>query len=219
MVGDLREDELREELDAAKSDAARARLDANEMRYMLEYMLEASRAARERVRGELKERLNYALSEPHRLVHAFASEVAGTPPPGGPPRVPSDEKMRLRLTMMTEEFFETLWACFDADDPGEYQCEMRQDVDDARSAVMKAIGALRLRVDLPEFIDGIADQVYILEGAALDCGVHLPPVFAEVHRANMAKRGAPVVAGKLRKPPGWTPPDIEGELRKQGWTA
>ena len=42
----------------------------------------------------------------------------------------------------------------------------------------------------------------------------------EVHRANMAKAGGPRrhEDGKLLKPVGWSPPDIEGELKKQGWS-
>jgi hypothetical protein len=35
----------------------------------------------------------------------------------------------------------------------------------------------------------------------------------------MAKVGGALDAnGKFRKPPGWTPPDIERVLREQGWT-
>jgi hypothetical protein len=44
------------------------------------------------------------------------------------------------------------------------------------------------------------------------------PIAAEVHRANMAKVGGPKSpTGKQLKPPGWTPPDIFGELKRQGW--
>lgn len=198
-----REKELRAELDrvrgALRGEEARASLawrHVQELQAQMTAMVEA---------------------QPHRLVHAFATEVGGTPPPGGPPRVPEDAEVRLRLRLIAEEFFETLWACFDADDPDDYQYELREDLDDAHSAVMGAIGAIRLRVDLVEAVDGFADQLYVVHGAALAFGVHMAPVFAEVHRSNMAKKGGPVVDGKLRKPPGWTPPDIEGELRKQGW--
>ncbi len=50
-------------------------------------------------------------------------------------------------------------------------------------------------------------------------GVPLDAVFAEVHRTNMAKLngdGEPIYRddGKVLKPPGWTPPDIEGVLQR-----
>lgn len=71
---------------------------------------------------------------------------------------------------------------------------------------------------LPEAIDGLVDTIYVAAGAAVTMGVDLDPIFEEVHRANMAKAGGAVREdGKRLKPPGWTPPDIAGELRKQGW--
>jgi predicted HAD superfamily Cof-like phosphohydrolase len=71
---------------------------------------------------------------------------------------------------------------------------------------------------LPEVIDGLVDTIYVAAGAAATMGVDLAPVFEEVHRSNMAKTGGEVREdGKRLKPPGWTPPDIAGELRKQGW--
>ena len=72
--------------------------------------------------------------------------------------------------------------------------------------------------DLPKAVDGLCDLIYVCLGAAVAWGVDLAPIFAEVQRANMAKVGGPVRAdGKKLKPPGWTPPDIEGRLREQGW--
>ena len=58
----------------------------------------------------------------------------------------------------------------------------------------------------------------VVEGCRVEMGINGAPIAAEVHRANMAKVGGPISPqGKRLKPPGWTPPDIEGELRKQGW--
>ena len=40
----------------------------------------------------------------------------------------------------------------------------------------------------------------------------------EERAAHPAKRGGRKDEhGKTRKPAGWTPPDVAGELRKQGW--
>lgn len=85
-----------------------------------------------------------------------------------------------------------------------------------REEVKETLDALEAG-DLPEVIDGVGDAIYVLLGLANRCGVSMAPVFAAIHRANMAKVGGPVVDGKQLKPPGWTPPNIEAELRAQGW--
>ena len=72
--------------------------------------------------------------------------------------------------------------------------------------------------DLPKTADALADLLYVILGWGVAAGIDLGPIFDEVHRANMAKTGGPVREdGKRMKPPGWTPPDIELELVKQGW--
>jgi predicted HAD superfamily Cof-like phosphohydrolase len=72
--------------------------------------------------------------------------------------------------------------------------------------------------DLVEAIDGICDLLYVAIGTAIEFGVDIQPFFDEVHRSNMAKDGGGKDAlGKTLKPPGWTPPDIVGELWRQGW--
>jgi predicted HAD superfamily Cof-like phosphohydrolase len=72
--------------------------------------------------------------------------------------------------------------------------------------------------DLAKAVDGLVDTIYVCLGAAVAWGVDLEPIFNAVHRANMAKAGgATRDDGKILKPEGWQPPDIAGELRKQGW--
>ena len=59
----------------------------------------------------------------------------------------------------------------------------------------------------------LADVLVVTYGAALEFGIDLDAVFAEVHRSNMTKVGGPVRAdGKQLKPVGWQPPDIAGVL-------
>ena len=72
--------------------------------------------------------------------------------------------------------------------------------------------------DLPGAVDGLCDLIYVALGAAVRWGVSLDELFTEVHEANMRKDGGGSRPdGKILKPNGWRPPDIEGLLRKQGW--
>lgn len=67
-----------------------------------------------------------------------------------------------------------------------------------------------------EAIDGMCDLIYVTIGTAIEFGIDLQPFFDEVHRSNMAKAGGSKDAsGKTLKPPGWTPPNIVGELTHQ----
>jgi predicted HAD superfamily Cof-like phosphohydrolase len=72
--------------------------------------------------------------------------------------------------------------------------------------------------DIIEIADALADIIYIACGTAASYGIPLDKVFEEVHRSNMAKLvdGKPIYRedGKVLKPEGWTPPDIDGVLEK-----
>lgn len=68
---------------------------------------------------------------------------------------------------------------------------------------------------------GVDAWIYILN-AFCKKGVDLLAIFEVVHRANMAKRDPSTGKflrresdGKVIKPPGWQPPDIENEIRRQ----
>jgi predicted HAD superfamily Cof-like phosphohydrolase len=130
------------------------------------------------------------------------------------PQVPDEARVRLRAALIAEEFFETMEAMF-APDAG---------LKEAREYVMDACKNAPIAVHMADFADGLADLDYVIEGTRIEFGIDGAPIAAEVHRANMAKavgptgRDGPVAGnGKILKPPGWKPPDIEGELRKQGW--
>ncbi len=64
--------------------------------------------------------------------------------------------------------------------------------------------------DLVGIADGIADLIYVAIGTALEFGIPLARVWAEVHRTNMLKAGgATREDGKILKPEGWQAPDIQ----------
>lgn len=72
--------------------------------------------------------------------------------------------------------------------------------------------AIRAR-DFVEVADALADLLYVVYGTAVSFGLDIRPVFAEVHRSNMAKVGGGTRAdGKVLKPEGWKPPDIGSVL-------
>ncbi len=91
-----------------------------------------------------------------------------------------------------------------------------------------------VKEDRVAFADGLADLIYVAIGAALAYGIPLEEVWSEVQRSNMGKfvkcgdcdngwissgscpkcagNGLVVIrdsGGKVKKPDGWTPPNIE----------
>jgi predicted HAD superfamily Cof-like phosphohydrolase len=64
--------------------------------------------------------------------------------------------------------------------------------------------------------DALADLQYVVNGAAVTWGIWLDWMHDEVHRSNMTKRGGVRRAdGKLLKPPGYEPPDLESVFERQ----
>jgi predicted HAD superfamily Cof-like phosphohydrolase len=73
--------------------------------------------------------------------------------------------------------------------------------------------------DLVEIADAVIDTEVVCAGTLLAAGIMDQPLIDAVCDANDAKvGGGKDEHGKFQKPPGWQPPDIYGELRRQGWT-
>jgi predicted HAD superfamily Cof-like phosphohydrolase len=129
------------------------------------------------------------------------------------PQVPSEERVRLRARLIAEEFCELLEALF--------KTKKRVDgilIRDVRNGVFELLECNSVHVQLPALADALADLDYVVESTRLEFGINGTPIAAEVHRANIQKLTGPKREdGKQLKPEGWQPPDIEGELRKQGW--
>ena len=71
--------------------------------------------------------------------------------------------------------------------------------------------------DIIAIADALADLDYVVNGAAIEYGIDLPTVTAEVHRSNMTKLGLdgkPIYRddGKIMKGENYTPPDIKKVL-------
>jgi len=70
--------------------------------------------------------------------------------------------------------------------------------------------------DLVKIADGIADSIVVLLGTAVTYGIDMRPIWDEVHRTNMLKKGGKRrVDGKLLKPKGWKSPEIERIVKEQ----
>ena len=74
--------------------------------------------------------------------------------------------------------------------------------------------------DLIEAADALADLMYVVYGAALEWGIPLDEVFAEVHRSNMTKVWPDGTIHrresdqKILKPPTYSPADIRSVIAK-----
>lgn len=139
----------------------------------------------------------------------FGHEVRETP------AVPDEATMRFRLKLIAEEFLEALDACGIRE--GNIEAILRETIANAP-----------IDVDLPALVDALGDLDYVVEGTRAVCGVDGSPVHNAIHHANMAKdpvyvaskdehHRAPDPKAKPTKPAGWSPPDVAGELRRQGW--
>jgi len=101
------------------------------------------------------------------------------------PHVPTDDEVCLRMELIGEEVNRELFEAMEKD-------------------------------DLVKIADGIADSIVVLLGTAVTYGIDIRPIWDEVHRTNMAKKGGVKRAdGKLLKPAGWQPPDIDKYLKEQ----
>jgi predicted HAD superfamily Cof-like phosphohydrolase len=130
-------------------------------------------------------------------------------PIGSKPSVPANDRVRFRLRLIAEEFFEA----HDSLGWGRYE-----ELSHARQFVGWLLIHAPVKVDLPAFADALGDLDYVIEGARIEFGINGAPIADAIHAANMAKASGPVRPdGKQLKPEGWTAPDIAGELEKQGW--
>lgn len=117
----------------------------------------------------------------------------------------------------------------------------------ARKDLSLLIDRARVDVHMPGLADGLGDLDVVVEGTRLEFGLDGEPIADAIHAANMRKgwpceachgtgqdldigeptackpcKGAGRVVrkradGKVLKPEDWSPPDIAGVLRRQGW--
>lgn len=135
-------------------------------------------------------------------------EVFGHPV-GERPEVPNDDRLVLRVALILEEAMEL------ADAMG----FSTADTKDSINYMLNRIGprVYAEDINIVEVADALGDLDYVVNGAALECGINLPAVTTEVHRSNMTKLGPdgkPIYRedGKILKGEGYEPPNLESVL-------
>ena len=119
------------------------------------------------------------------------------------------ESLDMRMSLIAEEFSELVGAV--------YGQAARAEIE---SSYRRAVAADDGTRDTVETADALADLIYVIYGMALETGIDLAAVLAEVQRSNMSKLGAdgkPVYRedGKVLKGPDYFPPNVEAVLRSR----
>ena len=119
------------------------------------------------------------------------------------------ESLDMRMSLIAEEFAELVGAV--------YGQAARAEIE---SSYRRAVAAEDGTRDTVETADALADLIYVIYGMALETGIDLASVLAEVQRSNMSKLGAdgkPVYRedGKVLKGPDYFPPNVEAVLRRR----
>lgn len=133
------------------------------------------------------------------------------------PQVPDVERVKLRLRLIAEEFFELLYAC----QLGHHDSDLGEAESDIERVIM---GGPCAPVDLVEVADALADMDFINAGSRLEFGIPGQAIADEVARSNATKLGddgKPVFndVGKVIKGPNYEPPRIRDVLIAHGWEA
>lgn len=147
-----------------------------------------------------KQTLAEQVTEFHKL---YGQPIATTPGHIDPNR------MRLRLKLIAEEFSELIEATL-ADRPMPYR-------DPLCVALDNMIDDADVSVDIVETADALGDLMYVIQGMALEMGIDLEAVVAEIHASNLTKLGPngevlKNAVGKVIKSTNYVRPDIRKVL-------
>ena len=101
--------------------------------------------------------------------------------------------------------------------PDQKRCDLRVELIREEFEEMQAALAAG---DIVEVADALGDLKYVIDGAALEFGIDMEPVFREIHRSNMSKIWPDGEVhrredGKVVKSPEYSPADVAGEIERQ----
>lgn len=124
---------------------------------------------------------------------------------GGAPTV-DYERLDMRLSLISEEYAELMGALHGA--------KAREIIE---NATKEALEVSDRTLDVVETADALADLVYVIYGMALESGIDLNAVLAEVQASNLSKLmpdGSVLLRedGKVLKGPDFFPPNIRRAL-------
>lgn len=144
--------------------------------------------------------------DPEALVRQFHA-IYAVPVAEDEPSVDRD-RVHMRMALIAEELAELVTAVY-----GRAAGEV---MGQAYTAAVAADDGAR---DVVAAADALGDLVYVLYGMALECGIPLADVLAEIQTSNVSKLGAdgrPIYRedGKVLKGPGYVPPDVAGVLAR-----
>lgn len=127
---------------------------------------------------------------------------------------PDADTINLRLSLILEEVTELIEAFGNSDSKN---IAHALSMINAGHDIIKNLDEEDYETDIVEVADALGDIKYVVDGAALVCGIPLDKVSAEIHRSNMSKLGADgkVVydnRGKVQKGPNYFKPNIISQL-------
>lgn len=123
--------------------------------------------------------------------------------------VPPKERIQLCASLVIEEAIEVL----------EGMGARPTTIELLKLVAKDAVGSIDgTNVVMGDVADGLGDCDYVNEWTRCEFGIHGEPVADEIQRTNMEKFGPGSsfrADGKVQKPPGWQPPDIQAVLDNQ----
>ncbi len=140
------------------------------------------------------------------LVREFTKETGSIVP--NEPQLMNKEEVFFTIKMMLDEIME-LGAT--VSNPHEVKMNMIKMI--CNSKDIEQINGVSTFELIGEQGDALVDCYYYSLNAAAKKGINISRIFEVVHKANMDKRDP--VSKKFIKPPGWLPPDITSEIKRQ----
>ena len=144
---------------------------------------------------------------------------AGQPTPSFPSSMTDDEVLFL-TKMILDETMELMATILPPNEAKEKMKNMIDASKDLPQEVYAKDGSEEYK-KIADQADALVDVYYYSQNAACKKGINLSSIFGLVHAANMAKRDPETgkflkrADGKIIKPKGWTPPNVEAEIQRQ----
>ncbi|WP_026461175.1 nucleoside triphosphate pyrophosphohydrolase family protein [Schaalia suimastitidis] len=143
--------------------------------------------------GDLVEQFHATYSMPNRLADGAAPTL-------------DIDRIDMRIALIAEEFAELIGAVYGNAARGVIE-----------ESLVKSRDVKSGSGDVVEAADALADMIYVIYGMALECGINLDAVLAEVQASNLSKLMPDGTVrlredGKVLKGPNFFPPNVRRAL-------